>query len=285
AITTTPNRTTVTQGATAVTLTDTADLEGGDHPTDSIIFTLFHDGGGAPVFTQTVKVSGNGTYTTPPGFTLPTRGTATGTYQRDASYSVAGNNNAASDTNNANEQVSVMQVADLALSKQVSPTQQMEGFDVTYTFILHNNGPSPATNATVTDPFPGVTVVGPNTPSQGTFDPSTGVWSVGTLAPGASAILTVTARVDVLGPITSTAQVSADQSAPDPPNHTGDPSLIGLPNNSSGADKSHFARIKRGAAPAAPAPPPPGGQARGEEASDGWPEVEALDDFFTLAGE
>src|SRR5262249_10282376 len=64
-----------------------------------------------------------------------------------------GNNNAASDTNNANEQVTVMQVADLALTKQVSPTHQMEGLDVTYTFILHNNGPSPATNVTVTDPF------------------------------------------------------------------------------------------------------------------------------------
>jgi uncharacterized repeat protein (TIGR01451 family) len=74
------------------------------------------------------------------------------------------NNNAASDTNNANEQVTVMQVADLALTKQVNPTHQMEGFDVTYTFILHNNGPSPATNVTVTDPFPGVTAVGPNTP-------------------------------------------------------------------------------------------------------------------------
>jgi uncharacterized repeat protein (TIGR01451 family) len=142
-------------------------------------------------------------------------------------------NNAASDTNNANAQAPVMQVADLALTKQVSPTQQIEGFDVTYTFIVHNDGPSPATNVTVTDPFLGVTVVGPNTPSQGTFDPDTGVWSVGTLAPGASATLTVTARVDVLGPITSTAHVSADQFDPDLSNNTSDASLIGLSNNSS----------------------------------------------------
>jgi hypothetical protein len=50
------------------------------------------------------------------------------------------------------------------------------------------------------------------------------------------------------------------------------------------ADKYDFARVKETAAPAAPAPAP-GGPAREEEASDGGPEVEALDDFFTLAGE
>ncbi len=43
--------------------------------------------------TETVTVTGNGTYTTPTGFTLPTSGTVTGTYQWDATYS--------GDTNNA----------------------------------------------------------------------------------------------------------------------------------------------------------------------------------------
>ena len=35
--------------------------------------------------TETVAVNGNGTYTTPTGYTLPTTGTVTGTYQWDAS--------------------------------------------------------------------------------------------------------------------------------------------------------------------------------------------------------
>ena len=35
---------------------------------------------------ETVSVTGNGTYTTPTGFTLPTTGTVAGTYQWDASY-------------------------------------------------------------------------------------------------------------------------------------------------------------------------------------------------------
>ena len=51
--------------------------------------------------TETVTVNGNGTYTTPTGFTLPTTGTVTGTYQWDASYSGDTNNNTASDNNAA----------------------------------------------------------------------------------------------------------------------------------------------------------------------------------------
>ncbi len=92
-----PDPTTVTLGANAVTLTDTATLEGGFNPTGTITFTLFHNGGTTPVDTETVTVSGNGTYTTPTGFPLPSSGTVTGTYQWDASYSGDGNNNAASD--------------------------------------------------------------------------------------------------------------------------------------------------------------------------------------------
>jgi hypothetical protein len=322
AVITTANPTTVTQSATAVTVPHTTPLSGGylptgssitfapfhggapmntetvavsdngtdttptsftlptKHPTSSIIFMLLNSGG-APVDAETVAVSGNGTDTTPTSFTLPTGGTATGTYQRYDGYSSGDSNNAASDTNTASGQVTVMQEADLALTKQVSPPQQLEGLDVTYTFTVHNNGPSSATNVTVTDPFPGVTVVGPNTPSQGTFDPGTGVWSVGTLAPGASATLTVRARVDVLGPITSTARVSADQFDPNLSNNHSDAFLIGMSSNRGEADKHGLARVKEGAVPTAP---PPGVQVCAEEASDGQPEVDALDDF-TLAGE
>ena len=46
------------------------------------------------VDTEIVTVSGNGTYTTPTGYTLPTTGTVTGTYQWVATYSGDGNNTA-----------------------------------------------------------------------------------------------------------------------------------------------------------------------------------------------
>ena len=54
-----------------------------------------------------MAVSGNGTYTTPTGYTLPTTGTVTGTYQWDASYSGDTNNIPASESNAAAEQVVV----------------------------------------------------------------------------------------------------------------------------------------------------------------------------------
>ena len=47
----------------------------------------FFDGDATPVDIETVTVSGNGTYTTPTGFTLPTTGTVTGTYQWNATNS------------------------------------------------------------------------------------------------------------------------------------------------------------------------------------------------------
>jgi hypothetical protein len=104
-VTTTPSSTSVTLGTSSTTLNDTATLAGGYNDTGTITFTLYN--GSTLVDTETVSVTGNGSYTTPTGFTLPTSGTETGTYQWDASYSGDANNNAFSDTNNAGEQVTV----------------------------------------------------------------------------------------------------------------------------------------------------------------------------------
>ena len=70
-ITTTPSVTAVTLGTSLVTLNDTAVLSGGYHETGTITFTLYL--GSTLVDTESVPVSGNGTYTTPTGYTLPTR--------------------------------------------------------------------------------------------------------------------------------------------------------------------------------------------------------------------
>ncbi len=154
---TTPNPTTVTLGANAVTLTDTATLAGGFNPTGTITFTLFHDGGTTPVDTETIAVTGNDTYTTPTGFTLPTTGTVTGSYQWDASYSGDTNNNTVSDNNAANEQVTVS-AASPTITTTPNPTTVELGATVppiltdaatlwggfsptgTITFTLHQGG-------------------------------------------------------------------------------------------------------------------------------------------------
>ena len=97
--------TAVTLGTSSVTLKDTAVLSGGYHETGSITFTLYL--GSTLLDTETVSVSGNGSYTTPTGYTLPTTGTVTGTYQWDASYNGDTNNTSTSENNAAAEQVVV----------------------------------------------------------------------------------------------------------------------------------------------------------------------------------
>src|SRR5262249_52077362 len=126
------------------------------------------------------------------------------------------------------EPVAIPAQADLALVKQVSPTAALVASDVTYTFIIHNNGPDAATDVVVADPFPGVALVGPITPSQGTFDPAAGVWSVGPLHNGATATLTAVAQVLTLGPVSNTATAHGGQFDPDLSNNSSSAVVTGL---------------------------------------------------------
>ena len=104
---TSPSPTVVLQGTSSVTLTDTATLAGGNNPTGSITFILLSPSG-TTLDTETVNnVKGDGTYSTPTGYSLPTSAPA-GFYQWNATYSGDGNNSGASDTKNPNEQVAVV---------------------------------------------------------------------------------------------------------------------------------------------------------------------------------
>ena len=59
----------------------------------------------------------------------------------------------------------------------------------TFTITLTNNGPNDATNILVNDPFrAGFTY----TPSIGSYDPTTGIWTISRLINGATATLTIT---------------------------------------------------------------------------------------------
>ena len=127
-LTTTPSPASPTLGPTPTTLNDSATLSGGSAPTGTITFTLVANS--APVDTETVTVNGNGTYTTPTGFTLPTTGTASGTYQWNATYSGDANNNAVADTSNANEQV-VVSPANPTVTTTPNPTTATAGSGIT----------------------------------------------------------------------------------------------------------------------------------------------------------
>jgi len=87
--------------------------------------------------------------------------------------------------------------ADLRLEKTSSVTEPNDNESVTFTITVYNDGPSTATNVSVTDVLPSGLVYNSSAPSQGSYDNVSGLWTVGTLASGANAVLTVTATTSL----------------------------------------------------------------------------------------
>ena len=81
--------------------------------------------------------------------------------------------------NNSGSADILVGITDLAVSKAVDNAAPNEADTVTYTVTLTNNGSNDATGVAITDLLPaGVTYVS-DTPSQGTYNNGTGVWTVG----------------------------------------------------------------------------------------------------------
>ena len=98
-------------------------------------------------------------------------------------------------TNNTASATQTPQRADLALAKSVSNAAPNVGDTITYTVTLSNNGPDAATSVQVTDLLPaGVSFVS-DTPSQGTYNSVSGLWTVGTVTTAAPQTLLLTATV------------------------------------------------------------------------------------------
>ena len=107
----------------------------------------------------------------------------------------------------------VLQI-DLELSKQVNNSNPFVGSNIVYTVTVTNRGPTNATGVAVADVLPaGLLYV---SHSGGTYNTNTGAWSIGSLNVGSVTSLFITAKVNVPGAITNTAQVSAaNQHDPD----------------------------------------------------------------------
>ncbi len=116
------------------------------------------------------------------------------------------------------------QQADLSLTKTVDNPSPNFGETVVYTVTLANSGPSTATNIQVRELLPaGLTLVS-STPSSGTYAPSTGIWTLASLATSTTATLRLVATVNSTVPITNTSEVIAvDQPDPNSTPGNGDP--------------------------------------------------------------
>jgi uncharacterized repeat protein (TIGR01451 family) len=145
------------------------------------------------------------TYSVPSNYDTATSVTNTATVSSPTADPQA-NNNSSSITLGSNAS------ADLSLTKTVDNTSPAVGQNVTYTITLTNAGPSAATGVSVKEQLPaGLSLISSN-PATGSFN--AGVWTVGDLSVGSTTLM-LTARVDVPGALTNTAEVSA-LSTPDP---------------------------------------------------------------------
>ncbi len=107
-------------------------------------------------------------------------------------------NNIASTTTTVNAQV------DLSLTKIATSSPKLHpGMPLTYTLIITNNGPSIATNVIVTDTLPLSVTFESITSSAGNCSNSSNVvCTIGTLAPNATATISLIVKPIALGPVT-----------------------------------------------------------------------------------
>jgi uncharacterized repeat protein (TIGR01451 family) len=105
--------------------------------------------------------------------------------------------------------------ADLSIQKLASSMAPPYGSTITFTLTASNAGPANASGVTVNDLLPNGYFYLSHTPSGSTtYNPVTGIWTIGNLNNGSTATLTITATVVCNGTYANTATITGNE--PDP---------------------------------------------------------------------
>jgi uncharacterized repeat protein (TIGR01451 family) len=112
--------------------------------------------------------------------------------------------------NSAMATTTVMAFADLSVSKADSPDPVIAGTNLTYTITVANAGPNAATSTTLSDTLPASVLFVSATPSQGTCTgTATVTCTLGTIASGNAAMVTIVVTPQAAGTISNTVTVAS----------------------------------------------------------------------------
>ncbi|GAO30213.1 hypothetical protein JCM15548_12470 [Geofilum rubicundum JCM 15548] len=136
--------------------------------------------------------------------------------------SISGNQSDLSTGNNSDQISITPQQSDLIINMSASESDPLVGETVTFTLSATNEGPNNATNVLVTDQLPsGFTHTG-STPSKGSYNASSGIWTIGALAVNETVTLQISSSVkapETGNNYLNKASITGDQYDPDTSNN------------------------------------------------------------------
>lgn len=118
-------------------------------------------------------------------------------------------------------EVTVCGGEDLEITKTVSNTDPFVGEHITFTITVENHGTLPTTNVEVSEVMPSGFTYNSHTQTAGSYNPTSGLWTIPVVNPGTSAVLTIDVTVNPQGNYVNIATiVSGNPNDIDPVNNT-----------------------------------------------------------------
>ncbi len=121
---------------------------------------------------------------------------------------------------------------DIAVVKTVDKAEIPLGGTATFTVTAANSGPQAASGVEIRDVLPpGLSFVSSAPGDDGSYDPATGIWTIGALAVGATATRTITVVGDAIGTYVNLASLTGTPTPPDsnPTNNSDSANLSVVP--------------------------------------------------------
>jgi uncharacterized repeat protein (TIGR01451 family) len=208
-------------GATSGTVTVTDTLPAGLTPS-----TASGSGWSCSIASQTVtctranSLAANSSY---PSITITSSvaQAAPATFTNTAQVAGGGEADLANDS--SADVANVVSIADVSIVKAATPNPSVpQGSALTYTLTVTNNGPSSATNVTVTDALPSAVNYLTATTTAGTCSQNSGTVTclLGTMTTGSTNVVTIATQAGSPGTVSNTATVTADQTDSDASNNS-----------------------------------------------------------------